>query len=266
VRVLTLDSGIGGLSIVDAFARANLAVSILHLADDAWRPYGDKPPAELAERVAGLAAEAAKAFEASAIVLACNTASTIALDAVRTRLPDVPVIGVVPPIKPAAAMTKTGVIGLLATPATIARPYVDELIREHAPNTRVIRKGSLGLVAIAEGSLRGKAASTAEIAREVSDMFDGEGRDIDVVCLACTHFPLLRVELERVGPQGVHWIDSGDAVARRLRTVLNAKEGAFHFAAAMTTGPLADLSALRPSFDWWRNPVLDRLPGWDGSS
>jgi len=87
VRVLTLDSGIGGLSVVDAMARAELAVSVVHLADDAWRPYGDKPAAALAARVADLAAEAASAFEAQPVVLACNTASTVALEAVPTRLP-----------------------------------------------------------------------------------------------------------------------------------------------------------------------------------
>src|SRR5262245_61950619 len=117
-RVLVFDSGVGGLSVFDAIAGAGLAVELDYAADNAWLPYGLKSDAALKARVPWLLSALSAQWMPDAVVVACNTASTIALDEVRVAL-SIPVIGVVPPIKPAAATTKTGVIGLLATPATV---------------------------------------------------------------------------------------------------------------------------------------------------
>jgi len=171
------------------------------------------------------------------IVVACNTASTIALAAVRAAL-SVPVVGVVPPIKPAAALTRSGVIGLLATPATIARAYTDKLIADFAPNAHVVRVGSAALVVAAEAKLRGEPSPAAAVENAVADLFAPPfGARLDVVALACTHFPLLTDELKAVAPRPCAWLDSGEAVARRVATLVHAKTGCARAERAAFTAP-----------------------------
>jgi len=151
--------------------------------------------------------------------LACNTASTLALAQVRAAL-SAPVVGVVPAIKPAAALTKTGVIGLLATPATVRRPYTDRLIAEHAQGCLVLLAGAPDLVALAEEAQAGAAPEVARIAASLRLLADQpRGAEIDVIVLACTHFPLLRQQFELVRPD-IRFIDSGAAVARRVAQLL----------------------------------------------
>lgn len=222
-RALVFDSGVGGLSVLDAIVAAGLDLDLDYLADNAWLPYGEKSEAALVARVPGLVSAVAEQTGADAIVVACNTASTIALEATRSAQAR-PVIGVVPPIKPAAAMTKTGAIALLATPATIKRAYTDDLIARFAADRRVVRVGSTALVAAAEAKLRGEAPDVAAIAEAIAPIF--EVGDVDVVALACTHFPLLRDELAAAAPRPVAWLDSGAAIAARLATVLNLERGA----------------------------------------
>jgi glutamate racemase len=225
-RVLVFDSGVGGLSVYDAIARSGQALALDYLADTAWLPYGEKSDEALRERVPVLLAAVAAQWCPDLVVVACNTASTIALDAVRARIA-VPVVGVVPPIKPAAALTKTGVIGLLATPATVRRPYTDYLVATFASSTRVIRFGSSALVLAAEAKLRGEPVDNVAICEAVAGLFAAPGGDaIDVVALACTHFPFLAEELAAAAPCSCAWLDSGDAIARRVGALLNPAHGA----------------------------------------
>lgn len=225
-RVLVFDSGVGGLSVYDAIARSGHALVLDYLADTAWLPYGEKTDTELQARVPTLLAAIVEHWRPDLVVIACNTASTIALDATRARLA-VPVVGVVPPIKPAAALSKTGVIGLLATPATVRRPYTDQLIAEFASETRVIRHGSSALVLAAEAKLRGEAADRTAIAEAVAGLFGAPGGgDIDVVALACTHFPFVADDLSAAAPRYCRWLDSGDAIARRVADLLQPPSGA----------------------------------------
>jgi glutamate racemase len=233
--VLLFDSGVGGLSILDAMAAARLPVIADYCADNAWLPYGDKPDDALRARVPQLVAALVNERGADLVVLACNTASTVALEAVREAVA-VPVVGVVPPIKPAAAMTTSGVIALLATPATIARAYTDDLIARFASHVQVVRCGSTILVSAAEHKLARGAWDAAAVRNVVDNLFSDHPA-IDVVALACTHFPLLRTELEAAGPPGVAWLDSGEAIARRVREVLAVtEEGALRTDAALFTG------------------------------
>lgn len=219
-RALVFDSGVGGLSVADAMVNAQLPLTLDYLADVAWLPYGARADSELQARVPALIAAAVEARAPDLVVLACNTASTIALEAVRARV-SVPVIGVVPPIKPAAERTRTGVIGLLATPATIRRPYTDDLVARFAADVTVLRFGSTALVAAAEAKLAGEPVPEAAIAEAIDGLFGQPGGDrIDVVALACTHFPLLAAELARAAPRQASWIESGPAIARRAMTVL----------------------------------------------
>ncbi|MEZ5960900.1 MAG: glutamate racemase [Hyphomonadaceae bacterium] len=225
-RVLVFDSGVGGLSVFDAIAASGHAFELDYAADNAWLPYGLKTDEQLRARVPALLTSLVEECASDAVVVACNTASTIALEPVRAAL-SIPVVGVVPPIKPAAAATNTGVIGLLATPATVRRTYTNDLITQFAEGKRVIRFGSAALVEAAEGKLRGGIADQAAITEAVDGLFGASGgHDIDVVALACTHFPLLAAELSAAAPRRCVWLDSGEAIARRLAHVLIAERGA----------------------------------------
>jgi glutamate racemase len=175
------------------------------------------------------------------IVTACNTISTICLPELRAAT-SIPVVGVVPAVKPAAQMSQRKIIGVLATPATIDRPYTDDLIRKFAGDCRVVKLGSAELVSMAETKLLGEPVDTAQLRRILAPFFDvPAGEQPDVIVLACTHFPLLRAELEAAGPGGVAWIDSGTAVARRVLDVLPKNTAAAPGAdLAFTTAPAGD--------------------------
>jgi len=128
-------------------------------------------------------------------------------------------------IKPAAAASRTKTIAVLGTPGTVERRYVDNLINDFASDCRVILQGSVNLVDIAEKKLAGQPVDLNWIKTELAPMFSGRhGADIDAVVLACTHFPLLREGLKASVTQSVQWIDSGDAIARRVQSVLKGLE------------------------------------------
>lgn len=247
-RVLVFDSGVGGLSVFDAIAASGAEVELDYMADNAWLPYGLKTDAELRARVPALLHSMTQQWAPDLVVVACNTASTIALDTVRAAL-TIPVVGVVPPIKPAAALTRTGVIGILATPATVRRAYTNDLIAQFAPDKRVIRFGSAALVAAAEQKLRGEPVDKSAIAEAIEGLFGAPGGgELDVVALACTHFPLLDKELADAAPRACVWLDSGDAIARRVTSVLIAPAGAPSVRRAGFTDA-GVIDALRPALE-----------------
>lgn len=249
-RALIFDSGVGGLSVLDAIIASELAIELDYVADNAWLPYGLKSDDALRQRVPALLRAVAEHWAPDVMVIACNTASTIALDAVRAALA-VPVVGVVPPIKPAAAMTKTGVIGLLATPATVQRAYTDDLITRFAVGKTVIRYGSSALVEAAELKLAGAEVDDVVIRTALNGLFGApHGERIDVVALACTHFPLLAPELAAAAPQSVTWLDSGAAIARRVAEISGAPQGIAvprraGFSAAAAARPLTSVFCSR---------------------
>jgi glutamate racemase len=244
-RVLVFDSGVGGLSVFDAIAASGHALELDYAADNAWLPYGLKSDAELRARVPALLTRLVEQWAPDIVVVACNTASTIALDPIRAAL-SVPVVGVVPPVKPAAALTRTGVIGLLATPATVQRAYTNDLITEFAAGKRVIRFGSAALVEAAERKLAGETVDPAAITEAIDGLFTAPGgAEIDVVALACTHFPLLADELSAAAPRPCVWLYSGDAIARRVVHVLIAEPGEARVRRAGFTDPGAARPVLR---------------------
>ncbi|SOB76379.1 glutamate racemase [Marinobacter sp. LV10R510-11A] len=215
-RILIFDSGVGGLSVAARVHEAMPHVSIVYLADNAAFPYGDQPESVVIERCCTLIAVALEQYPCDAIVVACNTASTIALPHLRA-ITEVPVVGVVPPVKPAAAQTLNRRIGLLATPATVRRPYIDQLIGEFAADCQVERVGHPGLVQWAEGLVRGVPVPQAELDRAVVGLRDA---GVDTVVLGCTHYPLLLDNLKRSLPGVKSWVDSGEAIARRVAWLL----------------------------------------------
>ena len=220
-HALIFDSGVGGLSVVSEIRARLPALKLSYAADDNFRPYGDKTEAQLQARLPRLLWELTEAVRPDCVVIACNTASTTALTHIRAAL-DVPVIGVVPAVKPAAKMSRSKTIAVLGTPGTVQRRYVDELIDKFASDCRVALQGSVNLVDIAEAKLAGTPVDMVRLKAEIAPMFSGAGgTDTDVVVLACTHFPLLRAELKAAGPEGVQWIDSGAAIAKRTEAVMN---------------------------------------------
>ena len=214
--ILMFDSGVGGLSVLAVLRRLLPQAPVIYVADNAGLPYGQKTEAEIAARVSGLLGRMTERLRPRLVCIACNTASTIALAAVRDVL-EVPIVGTVPAIKPAAAMTQTGVIGLLGTEATIRQGYVDRLEAQFAADKTLLRHGAPDLVTAAEARLRGAAFDTAaatDAAAALRAMPGGER--IDTVVLACTHFPLIAAELGAAFGPGVRFIDGAEGIARRI--------------------------------------------------
>src|SRR3982750_2925762 len=179
--ILFFDSGVGGLSVL-APTRALLPnAPIVYAADSAGFPYGKRTEADLATRVPALLRRLIERFRPRLAVIACNTASTIALDHVRSAL-DVPIVGTVPAIKPAAELSRTRVIGVLGTEATVRQPYVDDLASRFASDCPVLRHGSTALVELAEAKLRGQPADPAAYRAAIAGLFGQLGGDrMDVV-------------------------------------------------------------------------------------
>ena len=213
--ILFFDSGVGGLSVLEPTRRLLPNAPIVYAADSAGFPYGKRTEAEIASRVPALLGRLVERFHPRLAVIACNTASTIALDHVRSAL-DLPVVGTVPAIKPAAELSKSRVIGVLGTEATVRQPYVDDLAAKFAADCTIVRHGSPELVELAEAKLAGEDVDEEAVISAMQPMFDAPGGgDIDTVVLACTHFPLLADEL-RVAFPDVAYVDGGPGIARRV--------------------------------------------------
>lgn len=199
---------------------------VIYVADTAALPYGDKTEAQISARVPALLGRMVERFRPRLVTIACNTASTIALATVREAL-DLPIVGTVPAIKPAASITRSGVIGLLGTAATVRQAYVDRLEADFAADKRLIRHAAPELVAAAEAKLRGEAVDPEIYAEAVRGMLEQpDGDRIDTVVLACTHFPLVAKELgEAIGPQ-VSFVDGATGIAHRIAFLTKGQE--FH--------------------------------------
>lgn len=223
--ILFFDSGVGGLSIL-APARALIPTApVVYAADSAGFPYGTKSETEIAARVPALLGRLVERYRPRLAVIACNTASTIALSHVRAAL-DIPVVGTVPAIKPAAELSKTRVIGVLGTEATVRQPYVDDLSARFAADCSVLRHGSADLVQAAEDALHGRSVDPARYAAALAGLFEQPGGDrIDVIVNACTHFPLVDAELRRAaGGHGVAFVDGSAGIARRVAYLTDGQD------------------------------------------
>ena len=216
-KIAVIDSGSGGQTILRALKEEIAGADFFYLADFANFPYGTKSDTQVLSLATALARHAVELFKPDILVLACNTASTIALENIRKEI-YIPVVGVVPAIKSAAHLTKTKVIGLLATPATIGRPYITQLIKNFASECRVICHGASSLVELAEKKVRGEKLNATALIEEIIPLFQP---GLDTVVLGCTHFPLLLEEFEEFAPWTVKWVDSSEAIVRRVEFLLN---------------------------------------------
>jgi glutamate racemase len=221
MSLLVFDSGIGGLGVVREIRRLAPEARITYLADNGFFPYGEKPDAALLAHIVALIGQAIAEFAPSAVVVACNTASTIALTALRAAY-DVPFIGCVPPIKPAAMASRSRSIGVLATAATVRRAYLTSLIEAFAPDCRIFSLGTPSLAELAEQKFRG---ARVEVAEAIAPLFAQDGAAaIDAIALGCTHYTFLRPEFEALYPQ-ITWCDPALPVARQTLAVAHGLAG-----------------------------------------
>lgn len=245
--ILIFDSGVGGLSVVPPLRRRLPDAALVYACDNAMLPYGTRPDDWLVARIVAVCDAAVAASGCCVLVVACNTASTLALDALRAHLA-VPVVGTVPAIKPAAAMSASRHIGLLATSATVARPYTDRLIEAFAPDCRVARVAADPLVKEAERLLAGEEPDQAVI-RAVMEPLVREP-DLDTVVLGCTHFPLFGERLVAAFPRPVRLVDSSDAIARRTVQVASDPAPRAGRDRSLATAPDAGLARALAGFDF----------------
>lgn len=242
--LLFFDSGVGGLSVL-APTRALLPrANIVYVADSAAYPYGTRSEAEIAARVPALLGRLTERYHPRLVVIACNTASTIALSHVRDAL-DLPVVGTVPAIKPAAEMSRSRVIGVLGTEATVRQPYVDRLAHQFAGDCTVVRHGSADLVRLAEAKLAGEQVTVEDVRQAVLPLVTAPGAGaMDVMVLACTHFPLLSDELSEAFPH-IRQVDGGAGIARRIAHLTAGQpwdDGTAQGVAVFTAPPASSLS------------------------
>jgi glutamate racemase len=223
--ILIFDSGLGGLTVFREVVKARPDLRYLYLADDARFPYGTIAEAELVPRVVSVIGEAITAHRPDLVIVACNTASTMALQELRKNF-TVPFIGTVPAIKPACASSKTRRVSVLGTLATVNREYTHGLIREFAQGCDVRLIGAAYLASYAEAELHGSPASDQQLAAEIAPCFVEDGARTDTIVLACTHYPLLLDRLKALAPWPVEWIDPAPAIARRLVELIGPPAGA----------------------------------------
>ena len=234
-NVVIFDSGVGGLSIYQAvykaqavdqaqavLNKAQAALNYVFVSDNQAFPYGTKGEAELIQRVVKVVESIVKRYDPKILVVACNTASTVVLPILREKF-EFPIVGVVPAIKPASKRSTTRHIAVMATPATIARPYTEQLITDYASDCRVVKLGSSRLVTLAEQKLYGEPFDL-EILETILEPILIEPT-IDVLVLACTHFPLLKDEIAKVFDAREHTIqllDSAQGIANRVSDLTNS--------------------------------------------
>ena len=216
--ILLYDSGMGGLTIYDAIRQILPNAHYLYCFDNAYFPYSERPENVLIEQAVKIVQTIAEKYPLDMVVVACNTASTVVLPALREKFA-FPIVGTVPAIKPAAAVSQTKTIGLLATKGTVERPYVAELIEKYATDCVVEKIGSTALVELVEEKIRTGQVDQERL-REVIAEWQTHPT-LDTVILGCTHFPLVKPELQQLLPNVKYFIDPGNGIANRVSALLS---------------------------------------------
>lgn len=219
--ILLYDSGIGGLTIYDAIRQSLPNAHYLYCFDNAYFPYSEKSEAVLIARAEQIVQKIAEIYPLDMVVVACNTASTVVLPALRAKFP-FDIVGTVPAIKPAAAISQTKTIGLLATKGTVARSYVSDLIAQYASDCVVEKLGTTDLVEIVEEKQRTGRVDMARLQKVIEPWQYHSA--LDTVILGCTHFPLVKAELQQLLPNVKFMIDPGNGIAKRVMALLESRE------------------------------------------
>jgi glutamate racemase len=219
--ILMFDSGIGGLTVLREARVLMPDRRFVYIADDAGFPYGAWEEPALRERILTLFADLLKRFDPEISVIACNTASTLMMEALRGRFPGHPFVGTVPAIKPAAERTRSGLVSVLGTSGTVKRQYTRDLIKQWATKCHVRLVGSDNLAALAETYMRDGFVDEEAVRTEIAPCFlEQDGARTDIVVLACTHYPFLVNRMRKTAPWPVDWIDPAEAIARRALSLL----------------------------------------------
>jgi glutamate racemase len=239
MRLLVFDSGIGGIGIASAIRIVLPQAALTYVMDDAGFPYGARTEVALTQRVLQIVGAGIARVQPDLVVIACNTASTTALAALRRNF-KLPFVGCVPPIKSAAAATRTRTIGVLATPATISGAYLRDLAAAHAPDCRVLIHGPAGLARLAEHRFAGVPVALADVQAELAGLLaQPHAAALDAVALGCTHYAILLDELRACLPPGITWHDPALPVARqaqRVAATLPGSAGAIQHNLVLHTG------------------------------
>lgn len=209
------DSGVGGLSILLEAQKKLPNESFIYLADEAYLPYGEKTPSQLVTRVKKII-DFLQQQRCKAVIIACNTATVYTLATMR-EIFTLPIIGTVPPIKTLAKVTRTQCAAVLATPATISSPYLETLINQFASNLTITKISGQGLEKLVEnGDLDGPAVKAM-----LSPLLDEcLQKNVDTIALGCTHYPFLTPTMQTLCHHQIAFIDSGEAIARRLADII----------------------------------------------
>lgn len=215
--ILLYDSGMGGLTIFDAIRQTLPQAHYLYCFDNAYFPYSEKSEAVLIERAITIVKTIAQKHPLDLVVVACNTASTVVLPALREQF-NFPIVGTVPAIKPAAAISQTKTIGLLATKGTVTRPYVDTLIEKYASDCTVEKLGSTDLVEIVEEKQRTGYVDMARLNKVIEPWLAHP--TLDTIILGCTHFPFVKTELQQLLPHIPFFVDPNHGIAQRVNSLL----------------------------------------------
>ncbi|MFJ4154904.1 glutamate racemase [Pseudomonas sp. NPDC089752] len=215
-----MDSGVGGLSVLTEIQRLLPNESLLYVADCGHVPYGDKSPDYIRQRCRRIA-EFFHEQGAKAMVLACNTATVAAVADLRELYPDWPLVGMEPAVKPAAAATRSGVVGVLATTGTLQSAKFAALLDRFASDVRVVTQPCPGLVELIETGDLASAQLYQLLSGYVQPLL---AAGCDTLILGCTHYPFLRPLLAQMVPAQVAIIDTGAAVARQLQRLLAARD------------------------------------------
>ena len=251
------DSGVGGLSIWRQVVHALPSESLFYVADQANVPYGHRSADEIQANSLGIA-DYLVAQGCKAIVVACNTASAVALEPLRQRFPQMPILGLEPAVKPAVQLTRSGVVGVMATPATFQGQLYRATVGRYATAVHVVEQVCVGLAELVEqGDLEGPDCD-ARLMGYLQPMLDAGA---DTIVLGCTHYPFVIESIRRLVGPAMAVLDPAPAVARHLADVLGQ-------AGLLATDPAG---ALAPRFATTADPLafnraLSRLVGVSGAS
>ncbi|MEI9425188.1 glutamate racemase [Mesorhizobium sp. Cs1299R1N1] len=225
--ILMFDSGVGGLTVLREARVLMPDRRFIYVADDAAFPFGAWEEPALRAHILELFARLLDRFAPALSVIACNTASTLVIDALRDTFPGHPFVGTVPAVKPAAERTRSGLVSVLATPGTVKRQYTRDLISKWAQKCHVRLVGSDRLAGLSEAYMREGFVDEEAVRAEIAPCFiERDGMRTDIVVLACTHYPFLVNRMRKTAPWPVDWIDPAEAIARRALSLLPPIVGA----------------------------------------
>ncbi len=222
LRIGVFDSGLGGLTVVKVLTETIKGAEFLYVADTIHAPYGEKTPQEILQYSLNITQYLIDTYQIDALVVACNTATSAAIVTLREYYPDLIIVGTEPAIKPAIASTKSGAVGVLATPATLKGDKYQQLADRLRSEKEVTlhEQACAGLVEhIEDGTLESEVCKQ-KLERWLTPMREA---NVDTIVLGCTHYPLAKEAIADVMQKEVCFLDAGEAIANRVKTLLNTE-------------------------------------------